>query len=99
MTSGKTLFPSSGKGASETGGPLTSRYAQSLDTMGTVNLLSYGPENRSSPRIVTGKMTTEKFTRLKNKIWANPQIRNYEKSNEIKIIRPQIKHKNPGQNI
>jgi len=29
--------------------------------MGTVNLLRYGPENRSSPRIVTGKMTTEKL--------------------------------------
>jgi len=27
--------------------------------MGTVNVLRYGPENRSSPRIVTGKMTTE----------------------------------------
>jgi hypothetical protein len=25
------------------------------------NLLRYGPENRSSPRIVTGKMTTEKL--------------------------------------
>jgi hypothetical protein len=29
--------------------------------MGTANLLRYGPENRSSPRIVTGKMTTKKL--------------------------------------
>jgi hypothetical protein len=34
--------------------------------------------------------------RLKNKTQTNPQIKNYEKSDEIKLIRPQIQHKNPG---
>jgi hypothetical protein len=34
-------------------------------------------------------------TRPKNKTWINAQIKNYEKREELKLIRPQIQHKNP----
>jgi len=45
-------------------------------------LLRYLPENRSSPRVITGKwlLKNEKVTtRLKNKTWTNPQIKNHKK--------------------
>ena len=44
------------------------------------------------------KMATEKLeinTRLKNKTWTNPQIKNYKNSYEIRLIRQQSRHKNP----
>ena len=34
-------------------------------------------------------------TRLKNKTWTNPQIKDRNKSHELRLIRPQIQHKNP----
>jgi len=35
-------------------------------------------------------------TRLKNKTWSNPQIKNHKKSRELRLIGPQTQHKNPG---
>jgi hypothetical protein len=48
------------------------------------NLLRYVPENRSSPRVVTGKLQNWKLTsRLNNKTCTNPQIKNHKKSHEL----------------
>jgi len=33
--------------------------------------------------------------RLKTKTWANPQIKNHEKSHELRLIRPHTQNKNP----
>ena len=47
---------------------------------------------------VTGEWLLKNWkltTRLKNKTWSNPQIKNQEKSLELRLIRPQTKHKNP----
>jgi hypothetical protein len=33
--------------------------------------------------------------KLKNKTWNNPQIKNQEKSCELRLIRPLTQHKNP----
>jgi len=41
-------------------------------------LLQYATENRATPRAVTGKWLLKNYkliTRLKNKTWANPQIK------------------------
>ena len=62
------------------------------------HLLRYIPENRSSPRVVTGKwlLKNEKLTtRLKNKIWDNIQIKNHKKSHELRLVTPQMQHKSP----
>jgi hypothetical protein len=41
-------------------------------------------------------MAIEKLTtRLTNKTWTNVQIKNHKKSHELRLIRPQIQHKNP----
>jgi hypothetical protein len=34
-------------------------------------------------------------TRLKNKTWTDPQIKNHKQNHELKLIRPQAWHKNP----
>jgi hypothetical protein len=34
-------------------------------------------------------------TRLLNKTWTNPQIKNNKENHEFRLIRPQIQHKNP----
>jgi hypothetical protein len=47
------LFPSSGKEAPNLVGPLDQGIL-SLGMIETANLLRYAPENRSSPRVVTG---------------------------------------------
>jgi hypothetical protein len=49
-----SLFLSSGK-APLPGGPLRLGCSQSLGTIEAVNFFRYAPENRSSPRVVTGK--------------------------------------------
>jgi hypothetical protein len=52
------------------------------------NLLRYAPENRSSPRVVIGKLplkNSKLITRLKNKTWSNPQIKNHKKKNTCSI--------------
>ena len=62
------------------------------------NLLRYAPENKSSPRVITGKWLLKKYkltTRLKNKTWTNPQITNHKNSYELRLIRSQTQHKNP----
>jgi hypothetical protein len=62
------------------------------------NLLGYAPENRSSPRAVTGKYLSKNSkltTRLKNKTLTNPQIKAHNKSHELRQITPQTQHKNP----
>ena len=44
------------------------------------------------------KTATEKLeinTRLKNKTWTNPQIKNHKNIHEIRLIRQQSRHKNP----
>jgi hypothetical protein len=52
-------------------------------------MLRYVPENRSGPRVVTGKwlLKNEKLmTRLKNeiwKIWTNQRIKNHENGHEF----------------
>jgi hypothetical protein len=54
-------------------------------------LLRYGPENRPGPRVVTGKWLLKNLkvtTRLKNKIWTNPQIKNHKKSHKFRLIVP-----------
>ena len=33
--------------------------------------------------------------KLKNKTWANPQIKNHTRSHEVRLIRPQKQQKNP----
>ena len=48
------LFPSSGKETPNLAGP-SDRAILSLGMTKTVSLLRYVPENRSSPRVVTGK--------------------------------------------
>jgi hypothetical protein len=70
----------------------------SLGTIQTVNLLKYASENRSSPRIVTGKWLLKNSIltiHLKNKTWASPQIKHHKKHHKLKLIRPQTQHKNP----
>jgi len=45
-------------------------------------LLGYAPENRYSPRAVTGKWllkNEESTIELKNKTWTNPHIKNHKK--------------------
>jgi hypothetical protein len=62
------------------------------------NFLRYPPENRSCPRLITGKwqLKNKKLTtRLKNKTWTNLQIKNHKKSRELRILKPQTQHKNP----
>jgi len=62
------------------------------------NLLRYAPENKSSPRVVTGKwlLKIEKLTtRLNNKTQTNPQIKNHKMCHDITLIRPQIQHRSP----
>jgi hypothetical protein len=47
---------------------------------------------------VTGKwlLKNEKLTtKPKNKSRTNPQIKNHEKSHELRLIRPQTQHRNP----
>jgi len=44
------------------------------------------PENRSSPRVVRGKLKIN--YRLKNKTWTNLQIKNHKMSHELELIRP-----------
>jgi hypothetical protein len=52
------------------------------------NLFRYASENRSSPRVVTGKWLFKKLnnsfkslsTRLKNKTWTSPQIKKITKT-------------------
>jgi hypothetical protein len=46
-------------------------------------LLKYVPENRSSPRVVTGKWLSENYkltTRTKNKSRTNPKIKNHKRA-------------------
>jgi hypothetical protein len=50
----QALFLSSGKGAPNMASPLDGAVL-SLGTTEMVNLLSYAPENQSSPRVITGK--------------------------------------------
>jgi hypothetical protein len=48
------------------------------------------------------KMAIEKLkltTRLKNKTWTNPQIKNNKMNHELRLIRPQAQHKNPNTHI
>jgi hypothetical protein len=55
-------------------------------------LLRYGPESRSSPKVVTGKWlfrNEEITTRLKNEIWTNQQITNHKKNHELRLMRLQ----------
>jgi hypothetical protein len=54
------LFLSSGEEASNLVGPLD-RAVQSLGTIETGNLLRYTPENKFSPRVITGKMAIGKL--------------------------------------
>jgi hypothetical protein len=49
------LVPFSGKEAPNLVAPLDQAISQSPGTIKTVNLLRYTPENKSSPRVVTGK--------------------------------------------
>ena len=59
-------------------------------------LLKYLPENKFSPKIVTGKwlLKNKKLTtRLKNKTWPNSQSKNPKKCHELRLIRPQTWHK------
>jgi hypothetical protein len=67
--------------------------AQSLGTIETVNLIRYALiYSMGSNR----KMAIEKLTtRLKNKTWMNPQIKNHKNNHELRLIRPQTQHKNP----
>jgi hypothetical protein len=61
-------------------------------------LLKCAPEIRSSPKVVTGKwlLKNKKLTtRLKNKTWTNPQIKNHKKSHELRLIRTQTRERNP----
>jgi hypothetical protein len=63
-------------------------------------LLRYAPENRSSPRVLTGKwlLQNSKLTaRLKNKTGTNPQTKDHKHSHELRLIRQQTQHKNPEQ--
>ena len=53
-------FASSGKEAPNLASPLH-RAVLSLGTIETVNLLSYAPENRSSPSVMNRKMAFEKL--------------------------------------
>jgi len=74
-----SLFQFSGKGASNLVCPkdrviITVHHRNS-------NLLRYAPENKSSPRVVTGKwlLKIEKLTTmLNNKSWTIPQIKNHK---------------------
>jgi len=53
------------------------------------NLLKCEPENRSSPRVVTGKLplkNSKLITRLKHKTWTKPQFKNHKKSPELRLI-------------
>jgi hypothetical protein len=55
-------------------------------------VLRFVPESRFSPRVVTEKLplkNSKLTTRLKNKTWTNPQIKNHRKSHELRLIRPQ----------
>jgi hypothetical protein len=54
-------------------------------------VLKYVCENRSSPRAVRGISLLKHSklpTRLKNKNWTNPQIKNHTYSHELRLIRP-----------
>jgi hypothetical protein len=65
-------------------------------------LSRYIPENRSNPRVVTGKWLLKNgklTTRLKNKTRTNPQIKNLKKRDELKLIRPQTQHRNPEHTV
>ena len=49
-------------------------------TKETLYLLRYVPEDRSSPKVLTGKQLLKNYklpTRLKNKTWTKPQIKNH----------------------
>jgi hypothetical protein len=56
--------------------------SQSSGTTETaVHLLRHAPENRSGPKAVKGKWLKKILkltTRLKNKTWTNPQIKNHK---------------------
>jgi hypothetical protein len=44
--------------------------------------------------VVTGKLLLKKLTtRLKNKTWTKPQIKNHKMSHELRLIRPDITQK------
>jgi hypothetical protein len=55
------------------------------------------PENKSGPRIVTGKMAIEelKNNKTQNNTWTNPQIKDHKKSHELRLTRPQTPHMKP----
>jgi hypothetical protein len=57
------------------------------------NSLRYAPENRFSPRVVTGKwlLKNKKLTTsLKSTTWTNPQNKNNKKSHEFRLTRTYI---------
>jgi len=59
-------------------------------------LLRYATEKRATPRAVTGKWLLKNYkltTRLKNKTWTNPQIKNNKKSHELRLIKPDTTQK------
>jgi hypothetical protein len=59
-------------------------------------LLQYATENRATPRAVTGKWLPKNYkltTRLKNKTWTNPQIKNNKMSHKLRLIRPDTTQK------
>jgi hypothetical protein len=61
-------------------------------------MLRYAPENRACLRVIAGKWllkNSKLTTRLQNKTWTNPLIKNHKKSHELRLIRPQTQHKNP----
>jgi len=71
---GNWLFESSCKKASNLAGPLD-RAVLTLGTIGTVNLLRYATENRSSPCAITVNWLLKK-----NKTCTNPQTKNHKKN-------------------
>jgi hypothetical protein len=81
----QALLPSSGKD------PLTP-YTELFSVTGhhrSLNLLRYAPENRSSPRAVTGKWLLGNQNlnrRLKIKTWTNPEIKNFNNLNTYVLV-------------
>jgi hypothetical protein len=54
------------------------------------------PENRSSPKVVAGRLKNYKLpTRLKNKTWTRSQIKTHKKNQKLCLNRPHTQHKNP----
>jgi len=58
--------------------------------------LLHATDSRATPKAVTGKWLLKNYkliTRLKNKTWTNPQIKNNKKSHELRLIRPDTTQK------